>query len=164
MPDQNPVLHLVGGKIAAGKSPLAARLASTPAPVLISEARWFSRLYPGEINGLEDYVRRSGCLADAMGPHVETLLCAGLSVVMDFPANTPNQRQRLRGIFESAGVAHRLHFLDVPDAVCKARLGQRNEDGTHDYAASDAEFDLFTSYFVPPAPEEGFTVITYDES
>ena len=31
----------------------------------------------------------------------------------------------------SAGAAHRLHFLDVPDDVCKARLRQRNAAGTH---------------------------------
>jgi|TARA_B100000315_G_C14050966_1_gene351865 hypothetical protein len=40
-------------------------------------------------------------------------------------------------------------------------LRQRREAGSHDYAASDAEFDLFTSYFMPPAPKEGFNVINY---
>ena len=64
---------------------------------------------------------------------------------------------------QSAGVAHQLHFIDLPAAVCKGRLRQRIQAGAHDYAASDAEFDLFTSYFVPPAPEEVFNVITYDE-
>jgi hypothetical protein len=32
----------------------------------------------------------------------------------------------MRGIFEAAGAAHQLHFLDVPDAVCKQRLRARN--------------------------------------
>ena len=163
MLNQEPTLHLVCGKIAAGKSTLANRLASAPATVLISEDRWLSRLYPGEISSLEDYVRRAGHLAEVMGSHVETLLVAGLSVVMDFPANTLNQRQPLRGIFERAGAAHQLHFLDVPDAVCKARLRQRNEAGGHDFAASDAQFDLFTSYFVAPSPNEAFNLITYDD-
>jgi len=161
MSKHEPTLHLVCGKIAAGKSTLANRLASAPATVLISEDGWLSRLYPDEISTLEDYRRCSARLGEVMGGHVQALLSAGLSVVMDFPANTLNRRQRLREVFEGAGVAHQLHFLDVSNAVCKARLWQRNRDGTHVFAASEAEFDRFTSYFVPPSPEEGFNVKTY---
>jgi hypothetical protein len=67
----------------------------------------------------------------------------------------------MRGIFENAGAAHRLHYLDVPDEICKARLRQRNADGTHEFAASDAQFDEITSYFVPPSEHEGFEVVVY---
>jgi predicted kinase len=70
----------------------------------------------------------------------------------------------MRSLFERAGADHRLHFLDVPDDVCKARLRARNAAGTHAFEASDAEFDLFTSYFVPPSPDEGFEVTLYGES
>ena len=164
MPEQEPILHLVCGKIAAGKSTLAARLAEKPGTVLISEDHWLSRLYPGEIHSLEDYVRYSERLGGVMARHVQSLLRAGLSVVLDFPANTLKQRQRLREIITGAGVGHQLHFLDLPDAVCKARLRKRNEQGSHDFAASDAEFDLFTSYFVAPMPDEGFNITTYGES
>jgi predicted kinase len=97
-----------------------------------------------------------------MGNHVEALLKAGVSVVLDFHANTVASRQWMRGIFERAGASHRLHYLNVPDDICKARLRQRNVDGTHDFAASDAEFDEITSYFVPPSDDEGFEVIVYD--
>jgi predicted kinase len=65
----------------------------------------------------------------------------------------------MRTVFEEAGADHCLHFLDVPDEVCKARLRARNVAGTHDFAASDAEFDLITSYFVPSWDAEGFKVI-----
>ena len=78
-----------------------------------------------------------------MGGHIESLLRAGLSVVLDFPANTVANRQWMRGLFEQAGVAHRLHFIDMPDAVCKTRLRQRNAAGTHQFTVSDAEFDDF---------------------
>jgi len=36
-----------------------------------------------------DYARYLRRLRDAMGPHIQVLLKAGLSVVLDFPANTP---------------------------------------------------------------------------
>jgi predicted kinase len=113
-----PVLHIVCGKIGAGKSTLTKRLAAAPATVLISEDDWLAALYPDEIHTLADYVRCSGRLRQIMAVHVEALLVSGMSVVLDFPANTLNSRAWARGIFEKAGVAHRLHFLDVPDAVC----------------------------------------------
>jgi len=161
MLDQSPALHLLCGKIAAGKSTLAKRLASEPDTVLVSEDVWLARLYPGEILTVADYARCSGRLREAIGGHVEALLRAGLSVVLDFPANTVANRLWMRGIFDGAGVGHCLHYLDVPDAVCKARLRQRNADGTHEFAASDAEFDVITSYFVPPGGDEEFNILSH---
>jgi len=96
-----------------------------------------------------------------MGAHIEALLRAGGSVVLDLPGNTVARRRWMRGFFEKAGAAHRLHYLDVPDELCKARLRQRNADGTHDFAASEAEYDEIMSYFVAPADNEGFEVIVY---
>jgi predicted kinase len=162
MSNELPTLHMLCGKIAAGKSTLARQLADQPLTVLIREDYWTSRLYKDELRTFEDYVRYSRRLRDAMGGHVEALLEAGVSVVLDFPANTVALRQWMRDIFEHAGAAHRLHYLDVPDDVCKARLRQRNADGRHEFSVSDAEFDEFTSYFVPPSEEEGFEVIVYD--
>ena len=162
MPTQNPTLFLICGKIAAGKSTLANELSSKPATVLISEDHWNSKLYPGEISTLNDYVRCSARLRDAMGPHVVSLLQDGMSVVMDFPANTEQQRLWLRGIFETAGVDHELHFLDVPSDVCKRRLQDRNAKGEHAFQVSEEQFDLFTSYFVPPTPNERFNIIVHE--
>ena len=128
-PSPPPVLHMVCGKIGAGKSTLTRRLAQAPATVCISEDTWLAALYPGEIHALPDYVRAAGRLKQAMGEHVCALLGAGVSVVLDFPANTVSHRAWARGLFEQAGAAHQLHFLDVPDEVCKARLRARNAAG-----------------------------------
>jgi predicted kinase len=154
-------LHLICGKIAAGKSTLAAELASRPGTIRISEDAWLSCLYKDEQKTIDDYVRNSRRLREVMGDHIVELLRAGLSVVLDFPANTPASRQWMRSLFERASVNHQLHFLDVPDDICKARLRARNAAGTHAFNATDAEFDLFTSYFVPPSAEEGFDIETY---
>ncbi len=156
-----PTLHLVCGKIAAGKSTLTAELGHRSATVVVAEDDWLARLYPGEQNTLADYVRNSSRLRSVMGPHVVALLRAGVSVVLDFPANTPASRAWMRSLFEAAGVPHQLHHLDVPDEVCKARLRARNAEGRHAFTVTDEEFDLFTSYFVAPTPEEGFDVIAH---
>lgn len=154
-------LYMLCGKIAAGKSTLAASLASTPQTVLISEDQWLARLFAGEIQSVGDYVRCAARLRDAMGPHLVQVLRAGVSVVLDFPANTLANRSWMRGIIDEAGAAHELHFLDVADDVCRARLRARNAAGEHEFAASDAEFNLITRHFVPPGPEEGFNVVIH---
>lgn len=157
-PLPRPVLHMVCGKIGAGKSTLMRQLAEAPATVLISEDAWLAALYPGEIHELPDYVRCTGRLKQAMADHVAGLLRAGVSVVLDFPANTVASRRWMRGIVEAAGAAHRLHFLDVPDEVCRQRLRARNASGTHPFETTDEQFELISSHFAAPSPEEGFDV------
>lgn len=154
-----PTLHLVCGKIAAGKSALTARLAAQANTILISEDEWLASLYPGEIHALADYVRCAARLRGVMGAHVAALLRAGSTVVLDFPANTPTTRQWMLGIATNAGTQHCLHYLVVSDEECKRRLRLRNEEGKHRFNTSDAQFDEITSYFIPPAPHEGFNVV-----
>ena len=158
-----PTLYLICGKIAAGKSTLAKRLAARPLTVLIGEDHWNSTLFPDEIKTIEDYSKYSTRLRRAMAPHVVALLKAGMSVVLDFQANTLAVRQWMRTLIDESGAAHELHFLDLPNETCRQRLRARNAAGQHPYQASDAEFDLFTRDFVPPAPAEGFNVIVHKE-
>ncbi len=164
MLDKQPVLHLVCGKIASGKSTLAQRLALHPKTVLISEDQWLSKLYPDEMTTVQDYLKYSTRLRTMMGQHITLLLQEGLCVVMDFPANTVGLRKWMWSIFENADAAHELHFLDTPDKLCKERLSKRNEDGQHEFAPSEAEFDLISSYFIPPTPEEGFNITIHTEA
>jgi len=70
----------------------------------------------------------------------------------------------MRGLADTAGIAATLHFLDLPDDVCRARLHARNAAGTHAYQASDAEFDQFTAHFVAPDAGEGFAVVRHTAS
>lgn len=156
-----PVLHLVCGKNSSGKSTLASLLADNPKTVLLSEDAWLTALYPGEIKDLADYVRCSGRLKAALGEHVQALLVAGMSVVLDFPANTVEGRLWSKSLFEKAAVTHKLHFLDMSDEICKARLQARNAAGDHPFKTTGAEFDLISSYFVPPTAEEGFNIIRH---
>ena len=159
MTTSRPTLHLLCGKIAAGKSTLAKQLAAAPATLLISEDHWTSHLFKEELKTLDDYRIYSARLRAAMGPHVVAVLKAGLSVVLDFPANTVESRRWMRTIVDDAGSADVLHLLNPPDEVCKARLRARNEAGQHPFRTSDAEFEIFSRYFVLPTPDEGFHIV-----
>ena len=154
-------LYLLCGKIAAGKSTLARRLAARPATLLITEDHWTSNLFSDDLRTIDDYARYSARLRAAMGPHVVDILRQGLSIVLDFPANTVSNRNWMRSLIARANVAHELHLLDVPDTICKQRLRERNAGAQHPFQVSEADYDLFTSYFVPPGPNEGFNVVVH---
>lgn len=154
-------LYLICGKIAAGKSTFAKKLSEQSKTVLISEDFWLASLYPGQIKSLEDYARCSAQLRAAMAPHIAGLLQAGLSVVLDFPSNTLATRAWAREVIEQGAAAHELHYLDVPDELCKARLHARNAGGEHPFETTEAQFDLFSRYFVAPQESEGFHIIRH---
>ena len=155
-------LHLICGKMASGKSTLAAGLAEGDGVVLIAEDTWLSALYGDQMSTGADFMRFSAKLRDVIGPHVAALLKAGLSVVLDFQANTVESRAWMRGILEGTGAAHQLHVLDVPDEVCLERLRARNASGAHPFAPTEAQFHRFSKYFVAPSSEEGFTVVWHE--
>ena len=154
-------LHLLTGKIAAGKSTLSAKLAAETGGIVLAEDAWLSTLYPAKITSLEDYRRESARFRAAIAPLIVELLRRGQTVILDFPANTIASRTWMRGLADAAGITATLHFLDLPDDVCRARLHARNAAGTHAYQASDAEFDQFTAHFVMPTKDEGFEIVRY---
>ena len=160
MPPPNATLYMLCGKIASGKSTLAAELGEKEKTIVISEDRWIEQLYPSEIRKLADYFQRSERLRKTLAPHIVGVLRAGVSVVLDFHANTVASRQWMRGMFEQGQASHELHFLDVSDAVCRARMHARRALGLS-YGLSDAEFDHVTSFFVAPQPSEGFNLIRH---
>ncbi len=94
-----------------------------------------------------------------MEPHVIGLLKTGVSVVLDFPANTPETRVWMRRVAEGSGCDHTLHYLNVSNEICRERLRARNASGAHPFSVSDEQFEAVTRHFVPPAPDEGFNVL-----
>ncbi|WP_342075578.1 ATP-binding protein [Yoonia sp. SS1-5] len=164
MAQTHPVLHLLCGLIASGKSTLAAQLSAGPDTLLLSEDSWLKGLYVDELTSGADYLRYAARLRNVMGPHITTLLDMGISVVLDFPANTVGQRKWMREIIDDSGAAHQLHYLDTPAQVCLDRLRARNATGAHAFAATEAQFHQFAQHFAPPTADENFTIIRHTSS
>jgi predicted kinase len=156
-------LYCICGKIAAGKTSLARKLAAEHAAVLICEDEWLVRL-EAEIETFDDFRKHARRLRAAIGPHVVELLRLGMSVVLDFPANTPKDRAWIRSLFEAAGVEHELHVIEATDELCKARLRARNEtmpEGLYFGHVPEERFDPVTSLLVPPSEAEGFELVRH---
>ncbi len=155
-------LFFMCGKMGAGKSTLAKSLASQNGAALLSEDDLLRYLYPSEISDLKSYVSYSGRLKNALSEHICCMVGYGLSVVLDFPANTPVQRAWFRELIETSGAAHQLHFVDTPDGICKKQLRARSSNNNGDPLQDEATFDLLSSYFVAPKLDEGFTAVRHE--
>ncbi|MEX0871186.1 MAG: ATP-binding protein [Aquisalimonadaceae bacterium] len=157
-----PTLHFLCGKLAAGKTTLAREIAAEHGAVLICEDIWLQRLFPTDIADFNDYLTYSARLKRVVAPHVRELLAIGQSVVLDFPANVPETRQWIRSIFEAANADHVLHFVDTPNRKCIEQMQRRNQERPEGSVETTVEqFERITSFFRPPAPEEGFNVLTH---
>ena len=119
-------LYFMCGKMAAGKSTFARKLAKTKNAVLLIQDDLLDTLYPGEIRSVQDFAKYSARVREALSLHVQDLLSRGDSVVLDFPGNTRVQRQWFREIIEGANVEHELHFIDAANDLCKLQLRQRS--------------------------------------
>jgi predicted kinase len=155
-------LFFFSGKMASGKSTLAKQLAVRENAILLSQDELLDTLFPGLVVNVASYLEYAGRINKMIAPQVEAILSKGVSVVLDFPANTRNQRAWFRGIIDRSGVDHELHFVDTPDAISKAQLKARSAHlppGTK--WTTEEDFDLIASHFVAPAPDEAFNVIVH---
>jgi predicted kinase len=160
-----PTLHFFCGKMAAGKSTLAKRLAKESRAILLVEDEWLAKLYPDEIIDIPSYIKYSHRLKEAITGHVNFLLSGEISVVLDFPANTIEQRRWFKLLIETSTVHHELHFVDATNDVCKRQLKERSKDKPDGAAfTSEAEFDAITKYFQAPSHEEGFNIVRYERA
>ena len=154
-----PTLHFFCGKAGAGKTTVASRLAQDHDAILISEDICMVRLFGDQLKTFDDYIRLSKRLKEVVGPIAIEMLVAGNSVVLDFQANTKAGRSWFRSVFEQAGAAHVLHFVNTSDETCLAQIARRNiarPEGSHHLTEED--FIHISSYFQAPEDSEGFNI------
>lgn len=153
------------GKMAAGKTTLSRELAEREQAVLMVLDELLDKLFPGDIVDIPSFVKHSSRVREALEPHICSLLSMGVSVVLDFPGNTRNQRAWFRRLIKASGADHELHFIDASDALCKRRLRQRSRDLAAGAPwTTDAEFDAITAHFEPPSAAEHFHVIRHEQA
>jgi predicted kinase len=161
MSDQTTLVFFCG-KMAAGKSTLARRLAEQRQSVLLAQDVFLEHLFPGDVKDITSYLLYASRIGNVVQPLVCDLLAREISVVLDFPANTRKQRAWFREILIAVPVRHELHFIDASDDLCKRQLRKRSKDLPAESPwTSEAAFDAVTAYFQPPTEEESFNVILH---
>ncbi|VAW82326.1 hypothetical protein MNBD_GAMMA12-943 [hydrothermal vent metagenome] len=131
-----------------GESTLIRSIAISDQAILISEDQWLKSLYNAEIQSITNYSQYSLRLRSIMKSHVQEILKRGNSVVMDFPANTIEQRNWFRDIYSENGFPHKLNYLEVSEAWCLVQINNRRQDNPKSLHFDGAEvFHLITRHF-----------------
>lgn len=157
-----PKLIFLCGKMAAGKSTLAKELSREFNAVMLVEDKLLTTRYPGEIVDIADYIKFSCRVKEAIEERVCSVLSQGVSVVLDFPGNTINQRQWFRRLVDRSQSAHELHFIDASDELCKRQLKDRSRNLPEGAPfTTDRDFETVTAYFQAPLDSEGFELVVH---
>jgi predicted kinase len=156
---QTGTLILFSGKMGAGKSTKSRQVSRDRNAVLISEDEWLSALYPNLITSFEDYLQYSSLLKPLVKAHVVNVLKTGTDVVMDFPANTVNQRKWFKELISEANAPNELIYLNVSNEICLKQIEKRRVEHP-ERAIFDTEsmFKDVTRYFQEPEQSEGFNI------
>lgn len=156
---KNATLYMLCGKMAAGKTTLAREISADCDALLISEDDLLAKLYPGEVIDISSYVKFSEKIKSAIAKPTVDLLILGTSVVLDFPANTVQQRAWLVALAAQANAPHELHYIDRPDSSCLTQLQKRATEFP-ERAATDTPkmFAMIGQYFQTPSEEEGLNI------
>ncbi|KGX92401.1 cell division protein ZipA [Pontibacillus halophilus JSM 076056 = DSM 19796] len=159
---QTGTLYFFCGKMGAGKSTKSQQVASEHLAVLMSEDEWLSMLYPEVIESFEDYITYSRQLKPLVKKHVQNILSVGTNVVMDFPANTRNQRKWFLDLVTEVDADHQLIFLNLTNEQCLRQLAQRrNEQPERAAFDTEAVFNQVTNYFEAPEASEGLNILEF---
>jgi predicted kinase len=148
------------GKMGAGKSTKSKQTALQRSAVLLSEDEWLESLYPNKIASLADYLKYSNRLKPQIKNLAQSILVAGVDVVMDFPANTKFQRAWFASIYRSVSAPYCLTYIDVPDEVCIKHIEKRRLECPERAKTDTPEmFAQVTKFFEEPSDDEGFDII-----
>jgi len=90
-------LYFFCGKMASGKSTLAAQIAAEKDALLLSEDQFLAELYPHEITDVPAYIERARRVGATVKPIVEALLRRGLSVRRSVQTTTGTASARQSG-------------------------------------------------------------------
>ena len=153
------------GKMGAGKTTKSRELAEARNAVWVSEDEWLEAVYPQKIASINDYIKYSALVRPPMKNLVQSMLTAGINVVMDYPANTIQQRSWFRSIFSEIHASHKLIYIDLPNDLCIERIAKRRSEQPERATTDTAEmFEQVTKYFVAPTSDEGFNSTVISEN
>ena len=156
--NMNPCVILICGKIAAGKTFYAKRLASEIRAVILSCDELMLTLFPlpdgaGDLHDL--YAAR---VQDYFFEKSLDLLAAGCSVILDWGFWQKSSRDRARTFYRNHGITSKLHYIDVSDEQWEANIRKRNravEEGhCRAYIVDEGLRNKLNARFELPSPDE----------
>jgi predicted kinase len=152
-------LNVIFGPCAAGKTTYARALARREGAVAFVLDEWGARLFGPDLQGPIEFawmLERLGRCNALIWSTAEAVLAAGTPVVLDIGAMRRADRERIRQMAEAKNLSLQWHFVDAPQEVRRARVGERNtaKGETFVMEVTPEMFEMLEAVYEPPAPAE----------
>lgn len=132
-----PKVILLCGKLCAGKTTYARRLAPEIGAVILSVDEIMLSLFGQHLG--DDHDRIAALTRDYLLRKSLEILHNGIPVILDWGFWTKADRTATRAFYESHGIPCELHYLDVPDDLWASNIAARN---------AQVEADPTAAYYV----------------
>ena len=158
-----PTTHLISGLPCSGKTTYATGLKADMNGVLFSLDRWLITsfgTYSIALVGHEEHTRRVLACRDLIWDVASEFLRRSVDVILDDGFFLRENRVRYVELSSALGAATKIHFMDTPTNVLRARLEQRNARLPRYNFHIDAEtLEGFLGLFEAPSQNEGAEVV-----
>jgi predicted kinase len=148
-------VHLVFGRVGAGKTTYARKYAREHRAVFFCLDEWMANLFtmdapqPLTLDWMMPRVERA---ERQIWATAEQILAAGVDVVLELGFFTRAQRDRMRAL--AADHAVQAHVVDAPAEVRRERVRGRNRSSEMTIEVDDATFTWAEGYFEPLGDDE----------
>lgn len=151
-----PQAILLCGKLCAGKTTYARRLAPELGAVILSVDEIMLSLFGQHLG--DDHDRIAALTRDYLYRKSLEILNSGIPVILDWGFWTKADRTAARIFYETHGIPCELHYIDVPNALWSAHIRSRNTEAesapTAAYAVDENLLRKLEHRFEPPAEDE----------
>jgi predicted kinase len=155
--------HLIAGLPCSGKTTYAAAVRADIDSSLFSLDRWlitsFGRYSIAE-TGHEEHVRRVLSCRALIWDAASELLRRDVDVILDDGFFLRENRMRVIELSRGLGATAKIHFLDTPLSVLRARLEARNANlPPYNFWLAPDMLQAFVGLFETPSDDEGAEVV-----
>lgn len=149
-------VYLICGKLCCGKTTYSQKLCAENDVVLLSVDEMTLTVFGQNCGDKHDeYVlnAKKYLLSKSL-----ELIDKNINIVLDWGFWTRKEREFAKDFYKSRGIDCELHYIDISDDVCKARIEKRNKavltDKTSAYYVDENLLDKFNSIFETPSEDE----------
>lgn len=149
-------VYLICGKLCCGKTTYSQKLCNENGALLLSVDEMTLTVFGQNCGDKHDeYVLNAKKYL--LNKSLE-LIDKNINIVLDWGFWTRKEREFAKDFYKSCGIDCELHYIDISDDVCKARIEKRNKavltDKTSAYYVDENLLDKFNSIFETPSEDE----------